>query len=173
MKIRKGSLNYYLLLALEKTIDGLIYLEDFTYHPYKYAQGPNLGPNRKKSSLVHAIRRLRKGGYIERDIDQGKIILKLTQLGRDYLGIEEDWDGKYRIVIWDIPENKRRIRDLFRRRLKEWGFRSWQRSVWVSKKNITKRLRKLILELGIEKWVAVVESDDSSLEDIIFHDRGV
>lgn len=137
MRVRKGSLGNFLLFALEKTIDGAVLLDDFVDHPYKYATGFTRPPNFKKQALSKAIQRLREAGYIENGVDQGAVILKLTEIGRDYLGIEESWDGKYRIVIWDIPENKRRIRDLLRRRLKEWGFKNWQRSVWVSRRNIT------------------------------------
>ena len=100
-----------------------------------------------------------------------KIILKLTSLGNDALSdigvIEREWDGIFRIVIFDIPEQKRIIRDLFRRRLRDWGFRIWQKSVWVSKNNVTDKLRQLIGKLEIKDWVAVVESKDPSLKNII------
>ena len=42
----------------------------------------------------------------------------------------------------------------------------------MSKQNVTDKLRKLIKDLDIESWVAVIESDDSSLSYINFHDRG-
>lgn len=157
------------MLNLEKTVDGIVRLDDFTYNSYKYT---NNVPYLKKSTLSQAIKRLREGGLVEKNINEGKVILKLTSLGRDYVGKEEEWDGKFRIVIWDIPENKRKIRDLFRRRLKDWGFKQWQNSVWVSKKNATLKLRALILELGIEGWVAVVESDDPTLVHVKFNGRG-
>lgn len=168
--IRKQSISNMVLLALEKTIDGYIRLEDFAYHHYRYHYGI---PELKKSSLAQAIRRLRLNGYIEKDVKAGEVIFKLTQLGKDFLGVEDQkWDGIYRIVVFDIPENKRVVRDLFRRRLKDWGFKSWQKSVWVSKRRITEKLRKLISELGISDWVAVIESQDKAINYIIFNDRG-
>jgi phenylacetic acid degradation operon negative regulatory protein len=166
--IYKKSASYIILSVLEKTVDGLVRFDDMVYNSHKYMGGM---PHLKKSTLSEAIRRLRDGGYIEKEVNQGKILLRLTNLGREYLGKDEEWDGKFRLVIWDIPENKRRIRDLFRRRLKEWGFKSWQRSVWVSKKNVTEKLRNLIKELGVGDWVAVIESDDPSLVHIRFNDR--
>lgn len=174
MKIRKGSINHFILLGLEKALDG-VHMEDFSYTgQYKSMLG--FRNSRKQSSVYEAVRRLRKKGIIEYEKDKdGKILLKLSALGRDFLGInerEEEWDGKYRIVIWDIPEKKRRIRDLFRRRLKGWGFKNWQKSVWISKRNVTDKLRQLISELEMEGQVAVIESDDPSLSHIILHDRG-
>ena len=170
MGFRKQSISSAVLFTLEKAIDGYCRLEDFAYHHYRYRYGV---PELKKSSLAQALRRLRLDGYIEKDIKEGKIIFKLTTVGKDFLGIDnQDWDGLYRIVIFDIPENKRGIRDLFRRRLKEWGFKNWQRSVWISKKKVTDKLRRLIEDLGIGNWVAVIESGDKSLNYIIFNDRG-
>ena len=78
----------------------------------------------------------------------------------------KQWDKKWRIVIYDIPEDKRGVRDLFRRRLKEWGFKLWQKSTWITKKNVTEKLRRLIKQLGISDWVAVIESDDPAIPNI-------
>jgi DNA-binding transcriptional regulator PaaX len=41
------------------------------------------------------------------------------------------WDGKWRLVIFDINELKRGHREAFRGKLKELGFRLLQKSVWV------------------------------------------
>lgn len=41
------------------------------------------------------------------------------------------WDKKWRLVIFDIPEPKRKKRDSFRRRLQALGFTRLQRSVFV------------------------------------------
>lgn len=163
MRIRKGSINYWLLLALEKSIDGTLRLEDFTYHSYKYMYGV---PELRKNSVAEAARRLREKGFLEKTInEEGKAILKFTQLGKDFFGKEEEWDGKYRVVIWDIPEKNRRVRDLFRRKLKEWEFKSLQKSVWLSKRNITEKLKKLIAELEMEDLIVVIETDDITLEN--------
>lgn len=160
MKVRKNSLSYFILLSLEKSIDGYVRLEDFAYHHYRYHYGI---PDLKQSELSQALKRLREKGYIENDqADTNQVVLKLTGLGKEALGleVEEEWDGKFRIVIFDIPEQKRVIRNLFRRRLKDWGFKRWQQSVWITKRNVSKKLRLLINDLKIEDWIAVIESDD-------------
>ena len=166
-KIRKGSISDYLLIALEKAVDGVVKLDDMTYNSWKYTSGSDINPGSKKSSMATAIRRLREKGYIEKEINERGVVLRLTVLGKDFLGKDDVWDGNYRIVIWDIPENKRRVRDLFRRRLKEWGFVTLQKSVWISQKNVTDRLRKLISELEMESYVAVIESNDPSISNIL------
>lgn len=43
----------------------------------------------------------------------------------------EKWDGFWRIVIFDIPEEERRTRDAFRVKLQELGFYSLQKSCLI------------------------------------------
>ena len=63
----------------------------------------------------------------------------------------------------EIKSVEKKVRDLLRRRVKDWGFKVWQRSVWISKRNVTIELRNLVRELGVEHYVAVIESDDPFL----------
>jgi len=42
-----------------------------------------------------------------------------------------NWDGKWRVVIFDIPEKRKRSRDALRDKLKELGFYELQKSVFV------------------------------------------
>ena len=163
MFVKKKSLNAYILLALEKAVDGYVRLEDLGHRSYRYTYGY---PNVPTSQLSQAIKRLREKGFIKQDkINMGEVVLKLTDQGRDALGIEdnaEQWDGKWRIVIWDIPEQKRIIRNLFRRNLKKWGFKHLQNSVWTSKRNVYQKLMDYIKDLGIEQWVTVIEAEKLS-----------
>jgi len=41
------------------------------------------------------------------------------------------WDRKWRIVMFDIPETKRKMRDSLRRKLKEMGFIEFQKSTFI------------------------------------------
>lgn len=172
MKIRKGSLSEFTLLALEKAIDGYVKFDDLIHHPGKYAYGDGWDRPIKKSFLSQAVSRLKEKGLVEyEDNKTDQIIVKLTALGREALGdlavLEQKWDGKFRIVIFDIPENKSVVRGLFRRRLKDWRFTMCQRSVWITKSDVTDKLRKLIERLKIKDWVAVIESDDTSIKTLM------
>lgn len=152
-----------ILLTLEKAIDGYVRFEDFAYHSYIYAKGYDRPL--KKSVLAQALKRLREGGLVEL-IDNKQLIYRLTDSGRDRALWEKmkisdsEWDGKWRLVIWDIPEKRRVARDLLRYKLKQLGFERFQKSVWACKKNCTKELRDFINRVGIEDWVMVLESDD-------------
>lgn len=163
---KRKSLSNLILLALEKTVDGYIRLEDFAYNPGFYAYGYDR--QLSKSALVNALKRLRENGFVELLSDK-ELALRLTDSGRSKalwtkMRLEsEKWDGKWRLVIWDIPEKRRNARDLLRYQLKQLGFTKWQKSVWVSKKNCTKILREYIKKVGIEDWVRVIESNNINL----------
>ena len=44
---------------------------------------------------------------------------------------QKKWDKKWRLVIFDIAQIKKIYREAFRGKLKDLGFRSLQKSVWV------------------------------------------
>ncbi len=155
---RKGSLSWWVLLALEKTVDGTVYFNEFVNNPGYWAYGT--GKDVKKSEIARVLKRLRENGLVEEIKLKDDIIFKLTLAGEELTGSDpKEWDGKWRIVVFDIPEQKRLVRDLFRRNLKKWGFKHLQRSVWISKRDVFDKLTSYIQELGIEKWVSVIEAD--------------
>ena len=118
--------------------------------------------NLPKSGLSKALSRLKNQGLIEEVKTSDDLLIKLTFPGKKYLQENFEgkfkWDGKYRVVLFDIPEQKRVVRNLFRRNLKKWGFTIMQKSVWVSKRDVYKKLSEYIRELGIEQWVTVFET---------------
>lgn len=84
---------------------------------------------------------LKSRGLIVIEKDQHDIVITPTEKGikimKRYqilaLKIErpQKWDGKVRIVAFDIPNVHRTKRNAFRRKLKELGFYSSQKSVWL------------------------------------------
>lgn len=88
------------------------------------------------------LKRLHKRGLIEIIKRKNGITnVKLTKEGKkklarykiDLLEIEKPkkWDGKWRIIIFDIPIKKNSARELFRRKMKHLGFCKLQASVFV------------------------------------------
>jgi CRISPR-associated endonuclease Cas2 len=91
--------------------------------------------------LPKAIERLKKKGLIEVVKSGGKQYYCLTQKGEKLLASYErkaitikkpkKWDEKYRVVIFDIKEQRRSARDEIRNWLVDLGFVRLQNSVWV------------------------------------------
>ncbi|MCX6730101.1 MAG: hypothetical protein NT058_01220 [Candidatus Portnoybacteria bacterium] len=57
---------------------------------------------------------------------------------------KEEWDGKWRIVIFDVSEERRNNRDFLRKQLKWIGFKELQKSVWVFPFDVKKDIEDLM-----------------------------
>lgn len=107
-------------------------------------------------SFSRAIYDLKRRGYLEEVEDKGEKFLKITPKGRlkvikkKFLG---KWDGLWRIVAFDIPEKRRKTRDLFRFKLSELGGKPIQKSVWITPNDISTELENLIDILNLKENV--------------------
>ena len=70
------------------------------------------------------------------------------------------WDRKWRVMIFDIPERKRKIRDQIRTLFKLAGFYLLQDSVWVYPYDCEDILTLLKSELGVGKDVLYLIVDE-------------
>ena len=61
------------------------------------------------------------------------------------------------IIIFDIPENKRHIRNHLRLFLKECGFTKLQHSVWMTDKDVTQPLLLLLQCRKLDQWIRIVQ----------------
>lgn len=86
--------------------------------------------------------RLASQGLIEFEKRDGKSYARITPAGRKALVFEQQkasirdgqkrrWDKRWRVIIFDIPERRRKVRDRLRITMRELGFARLQDSVWV------------------------------------------
>jgi len=74
------------------------------------------------------------GRFAERRVvltDKGKEAMKRLEFGEYVIPEPAFWDGKWRVLMFDINERRRRVRDQLRRLLGGMGFLRIQDSVWV------------------------------------------
>ncbi|MDP2594058.1 MAG: hypothetical protein Q8P36_01845 [bacterium] len=106
--------------------------------------------------------------FVERD---GKKYARLTEKGERKLELYKEklrlagkprkrWDGNYRLVIFDIPEKRKRVRERIRHEMREVGFLRVQDSAWVYPYDCEAFIALLKAELHIGKDVlyAVIAS---------------
>lgn len=94
-----------------------------------------------KKLLYNQLWRLEKQGYIKKFQSKKGKMIHLTTSGYKkamfYLQANYSikkpalWDKKWRLVIFDIPEEKKYLRDVIRDKLKKLKFYQLQKSVWV------------------------------------------
>lgn len=66
-----------------------------------------------------------------------------------------NWDKRWTVVIYDIPEDHNSLRNKFRNILDRLGFANWQRSVWLTVNPVTPLLKELILNWELKEFVTV------------------
>lgn len=102
-----------------------------------YKINSKINAQKARSSLSY----LKRKGFIETRRVGHDIEIALTGEGKkragkyqiDDLAIPKPktWDRKWRVVIFDIATESNFVRNVFRRKLKEFGFQPLQMSVWV------------------------------------------
>lgn len=84
-----------------------------------------------------AVERLVKKGLLKLEDDnksvsvtnEGQRTLAFFEAGK--ITVKKKWDGKWRVVIYDIPHKRKRSRDQLRHLLTKIGFVRLQNSVWI------------------------------------------
>ncbi len=97
----------------------------------------------------------------------GKVVLtehgrrKIMEMNIETMFIRkpEKWDGKWRMVFYDVVDQRRVTRDKFRKYLLAGGFYPWQKSVYLHAYPCEKEIEFLRDFLGIGGEVRVVLAD--------------
>jgi phenylacetic acid degradation operon negative regulatory protein len=69
------------------------------------------------------------------------------------------WDGRWRVISYEIPEKKRELRDRLRREMQGWGLGPWHRSFWLTPHPIIVDLKELVFGREEEKYIQAFESE--------------
>lgn len=109
---------------------------------------PRLSKSKREIMLRQKISQLKRQGYFRKTKKGWELTLK----GRiEVIKVilwkklqDKKWDGKWRLIIFDIPEMTRRHRDFLRRELKWIGFRELQKSVWIFPYDMEKEIMALL-----------------------------
>lgn len=115
------------------------------------------------------MRYLRSHELVEESIINGVRTVCITQKGvKKSLVIEieniklqpsKKWDGYWRIVLFDIPEQHKTARDALTLKLKQLGFRQIQKSVYVFPFECFKEIEKIRCFYGIRPYTFLITAD--------------
>src|SRR3989344_8776131 len=109
---------------------------------------------------------LKRGGLITYS---AKHNIKLTDSGKrklDFKRLEQlKWDSKsrdkyYRLIMFDIPEERRVVRDILRQKLREFECHQIQKSVYITQYRCEEIMEELIRLLNIRRHVHVMKIAD-------------
>lgn len=80
------------------------------------------------------------------------------------INIPNKWDYKWRVVIFDIPEDKKTVRDLVAKKLKQLGFLGLQKSVFVFPFDCEKEIIRIKYLYGVSENVQFIIAEKIETE---------
>jgi phenylacetic acid degradation operon negative regulatory protein len=124
-----------------------------------------------EQSVRAAISRMNKQGWVQSHKKGNKSYYYLTPQGvarmeeaakRIFKLKPEQWDGKWRLLMYAIPEEKRNLRDELRKELVWSGFGTISNSVWISPNNLEIQVKALVKKYGIDEYIDFFIADYKS-----------
>ena len=128
-----------------------------------------IGSRRFGEQSRSALGRLARRGLIVFEKSKCKTYARITEEGRHVLAFEQQkamlrdgkkrWDGRYRLVMFDISEKRRKVRVRLREVMRACGLFRLQDSVWIYPYDCEDliALLKTDLHIGGEVIYAIVE----------------
>jgi len=128
--------------------------------------------------IYNAIRRLNQKRLVELVEKNNKLYIKITGDGKkviknfDYDNLEllrsKVWDKKWRLVVFDIPDKKKKERRALSKKLKDIGFYAMQESVFIYPYNCRDEIDFICEFLSVGHYVnyCIVETIDKREGDL-------
>ena len=150
------------------------YLQDFAHefsvftgamsgwHPLGFAEYEDKLAAQEAQERKERLYELKRRKWIETKRIGERLLVRLTKQGwqralRDRIRCTS---AKCKegicIVVFDVPESERYVRDALRDILQSCNFTMLQKSVWVSRKDIIKPLCALLQGAKLERWVRIL-----------------
>lgn len=164
-----------LLLGLGHALDAFEEIKDpLGIVSFSYKSMYGWIPRRyKRHNFNQLVSRSLKAELIEKVEKNGEVFIRITSGGRKAIQRDfpmlsfqnKSWDSKWRIVMFDIEEINKMIRNQLRRKLKELGFGMLQKSVFISPHDIMKDFLEFSESAGIKGYLYLLETENLTVGD--------
>jgi len=124
---------------------------------------------KKNYALARSIKNLIEAGCVEIHKSDNQKYLKITQKGKSKLNsiklegeetlVPRTWDGFWRIIILDIPEERKNEREALRYLLKKANFVCVKNTVWVSPHPYENLFTNIKKDLNLETELMIIVTD--------------
>jgi len=119
---------------------------------------------RSRKRFTWLIRRLKQEGYLKILKIKNNSAILITPKGLDrifktklkLIDKKPRKDGKWQMVLFDIPESKRRKRDYFRRGLQYLGYKMLQKSIWVCQYDVMQETKDLVKRYNLKEYIELL-----------------
>jgi len=131
--------------------------------------------NMQENSARTALWRLQKKGLVRKKENsyqltlQGFKIVKTIKIKSEKIGGENEiiWDGKWRMVMFDIPEKSRKERDWLRYQLICLDYQPIQKSVFLGKQPIEEDVWNDIAERNLQRFIRLMTVGEIDSDEIL------
>lgn len=111
-------------------------------------------------SVFLKLYNLRRSGYVALREKRNQSFFHLTPKGKlqilKYLHLEKlktgKWDGRWRVIMFDLPERMKKWREHLRGEIKALGFYALQESVYITPHPVTGELDKFIKKWNLREY---------------------
>jgi DNA-binding transcriptional regulator PaaX len=144
-----------------------------------------LGVERTENSFYTALSRLKRRKFVVRTSDRmyeltptgeyaalkAYVRKEFTELERklatrnSQLATSPKWDGRWRLVLFDVPESRRPIRDYIRSVLRRIGCREFQRSLWIYPHKLPLFILRMFDDPQIRQFARVITTSDIDYDE--------
>lgn len=175
---KKPSIQKAILKTLSKK--GVTAVEHIKKNVEEAILGQSKADNKTEYAISRSIKNLLTDGLVEAFSSEHKQYLRLTKEGKQKLNnialecesslVSTEWDGYWRIILLDIPEERKNEREALRYLLKKAGFVCLKNSVWISMypfEHLFTNIKK-DLNLSTELIIIVTDKIDEETEKEFF-----
>jgi len=118
---------------------------------------------RGRRKFGYLISYLKRKGYIKIKNLEGKEGVLITKRGAEKIlkislklkDKKRRPDKKWIMVIFDIPEKKKSLRNILRERLQIMGYQKLQRSIWICPYDFLKETEQVIRQYALDPYVQI------------------
>lgn len=149
--IRENSFTQKVLDYLKDTSKDLLILGfKIAFDPHSLMKGMGIYTRAPRPYFARGLSNLKKSQYFFFKngkfhlTSKGRIIIIKNIIRGSKRNKKTKWDGKWRGIIFDIPELNRKDRNFLRKELKWMGFKEVQKSIWLFPYDIERELKILI-----------------------------
>lgn len=146
-------------------------------------------PKRSKQTISSSLGRLASRGLISSKKRNDRKLYSILKLGRDEITynlsrireVEKNkWEGSWILVLFNIPEKSRKLRDAFRNYLLELGFVRVLGDLWATFWDNYDKIKQMIIDLKIENYCSIIrisklseEDEDNILKHLVWDEKKI
>ncbi|GEM_PF-1083334 len=140
----------------------------FPYVMLKLYLKQKLGSDYNKNQIHNSLKYLKQKKFIAYEFKENKLKILITKLGAHHLNKTafddivikpRAWDHRWRLLTFDIPEDKQGARQILRRKLIRLGFFHFQRSVFILPFPCGKEIHEIAHTLKIRPYMHLLTCD--------------